>query len=204
MNILRVWKEECGIKNYQFKVMKFIEQNIKGVYLIEAKVIEDNRGYFFRTYCDDEFSQIGLNIQWKQSNHSFTRKKGTFRGVHFQTAPFSEYKLIRCIAGAVMDFGVDLRRNSPTLYQHISAELTEDNHQMLLLPPGVGHGFQTLMDNSALIYMHSALYKPDFEGGVFYDDEKIKLPLPLQITEISDRDKNYGLIPDNFDGIDYE
>lgn len=184
--------------------MLFIEQSIKGVYLIEANVIEDNRGHFFRTFCADEFSQIGLNIQWKQSNHSFTKKKGTFRGVHFQTAPYSEYKLIRCIAGAVLDFGVDLRKQSSTLYQHVSVELTSENHQMLLLPPGVGHGFQTLMDNTALIYMHSELYKPKFEGGVFYDDNKIKLPLPLQITEISDRDKNYGLIPESFKGIDYE
>lgn len=184
--------------------MKFQELEIEGIYLIETQKIEDSRGYFFRTYCEEEFSNVGLTIQWKQTNHSFTAKKGTFRGIHYQIAPYQEYKLIRCISGSVIDFGVDLRKDSKTFLNNISIELNAQNNKMLLLPPGVGHAFQTLEDDTALVYMHSALYKPSHEGGVFYDDKKIKLPLPLHITEISERDRSYSALPDNFGGIDFE
>lgn len=184
--------------------MKFKELEISGVYLIEPKILEDTRGHFFRTYCHDEYNEIGLSIHWKQANHSFTAQKGTFRGIHFQVAPFQEYKLIRCIAGSVLDFGVDLRKGSKTFLKNIGVELNTHNNNMLLLPPGVGHAFQTLEDNTTLIYMHSAVYKPSHEGGVFYGDKKIKLPLPLHITEISERDKSYAQLSDNFEGIDFE
>lgn len=184
--------------------MQFSELRIKGVYLITTKKLEDARGYFFRTYCADEFEAIGLSIDWKQANHSFTRQKGAFRGIHYQIAPYQEYKLIRCISGAVIDFGVDLRKGSPTLLEHISVELNTENNSMLLLPPGVGHAFQTLKDDTALVYMHSAIYKPSHESGFFYADPKINLPLPLSITEISERDKNHLIIPDGFDGIEYK
>jgi dTDP-4-dehydrorhamnose 3,5-epimerase len=184
--------------------MKFTELGIKGVYLVETQKIEDHRGHFFRTYCEDEFERNGLKIHWKQTNHSFTKARGAFRGIHFQVAPYSEYKLIRCISGSVIDFGVDLRKGSATLFGHVHAELSADNHAMLLLPPGVGHAFQTLEDNTALVYMHSAPYMPGYEGGVFYDDKKIKLPLPLRVTELSEKDSNYAGLPDDFGGIDYE
>jgi dTDP-4-dehydrorhamnose 3,5-epimerase len=181
--------------------MKFTELSIAGVYLIEVNKIEDARGYFFRTFDDEEFSKHGLNIHWKQANHSFSLKKGTFRGIHFQKKPFQEYKLIRCTSGAILDFGIDLRKDSKTLFQHIQVELNEKNHAMLLLPPGVGHAFQTLEDNTTLVYMHSELYQPNFEGGFYYDDNKIKLSLPLPITEISERDKNYLMMSDDFEGL---
>ena len=181
--------------------MKFTELSIAGVYLIETIKIEDQRGYFFRTYDELEFSKHGLDIQWKQSNHSVSLKKGTFRGIHFQKQPYQEYKLIRCITGAVIDFGIDLRKNSKTQFQYISVELNQKNNAMLLLPPGIGHAFQTLEDNTALVYMHSELYQPNFEGGFMYNDNKIKLSLPLEITEISERDKSYPIIADEFEGL---
>lgn len=131
---------------YYISIMQFTELGIKGVFLINPKKISDSRGYFFRTYGEEEFSSAGISVVWKQANHSFTEKKGTFRGIHYQTVPYQEYKLIRCVSGAVVDFGVDLREGSPTLFQHISVELNAKNHSMLLLPPGVGHGFQSLED----------------------------------------------------------
>lgn len=184
--------------------MHFVPLAIEGVCQIETTRLEDDRGYFFRTYCEEEFEAAGWRINWKQANHSFTRLQGTFRGIHYQVPPYQEYKLVRCISGSVADFGVDLRKGSATLLQHVQVTLSAENGRMLLLPPGVGHAFQTLEDNTALVYMHSAVYKPGFEGGFFYDDEKIKLPLPLQITKISERDKSYTAIPADFAGIDYK
>lgn len=184
--------------------MQFTKLDIEGVFLIKPLVLEDKRGYFFRTFCEEDFAREGMAIQWKQANHSFTRRKGTFRGIHYQVAPFQEYKLIRCICGSVIDFGVDLRKGSKTFLKHVKVELSAENNLMLLLPPGVGHAFQTLEDNTALVYMHSAVYQPSHEGGVFYNDNKIKLPLPLQITEISERDSNYAAMPGSFNGIEYE
>ncbi len=111
---------------------------------------------------------------------------------------------MRCINGAVLDFAVDLRKNSATLLQHISLELSSQNHCMLLLPPGVGHAFQTLTDDATLLYLHSSYYNPQYEGGFRYNDEKIKLNLPLPIADISDRDVNHPNIGTNFLGIEYE
>ncbi len=183
--------------------MDFIKLGIDGTYLIKPKILEDSRGHFFRTYCADEFEHEGLHIFWKQANHSFTQKKGAFRGIHYQIAPYGEYKLIRCVSGSVLDFGVDLRNNSQTLFRHVQAELSEENNFMILLPPGVGHAFQTLKENTSLTYLHSQVYKPTHEGGVLYNDKKINLPLPLPVTDISDKDRQYALIPDDFTGIAY-
>ena len=180
------------------------ELDIEGVYEITQTPFEDERGWFARIYCEEEFQTFGLQIIWKQINESFTKNKGSFRGIHYQFGPYAEYKLIRCITGSVMDFGVDLRKNSPTLNRHVCVELSQMNRKMLLLPPGVGHAFQTLSDNTTLIYCHSNFYNKAFEGGVRFNDSKIQLYLPLEVSDISERDKNHPLLNEQFSGITYE
>ncbi|MFZ4752520.1 MAG: dTDP-4-dehydrorhamnose 3,5-epimerase family protein [Chitinophagaceae bacterium] len=184
--------------------MKFEPLNIKGIYKITLDRFNDHRGWFVRNFCYERFTEVGINFQIQQVNHSYTKKKGSFRGIHFQFGPFAEYKLVRCISGRVLDFAVDLRRNSDTLFQSVSVELSSENDQMILIPPGVGHAFQTLEDNSALIYLHSSIYNCDYEGGIKYNDSKLKLKLPLEITEISERDKSLPNIKSNFIGLEYE
>src|SRR6185436_8919353 len=124
--------------------MKFSSTNIKGVYVIDLQPVEDSRGWFMRTYCKNEFAEIGHDKEWVQLNHSFTRSKGTIRGMHYQVPPYSEIKLVRCIAGAVMDVAVDLRRGSATYLNWVSVELSEKNKKMIYIPEGFAHGFQTL------------------------------------------------------------
>jgi dTDP-4-dehydrorhamnose 3,5-epimerase len=184
--------------------MLFEEQHIKGVFKITLEPRSDDRGWFARAYCNNEFSAAGIHFNITQINHSFTKTRGSFRGIHYQTSPFAEYKLVRCINGAVLDFAVDLRINSPTILQHVSVELSSDNYAMLLLPPGVGHAFQSLSDDATLLYLHSSYYNQQFEGGIRYNDEKIKLNLPLTIADISDRDLNHPLLNKHFLGIEYE
>lgn len=184
--------------------MTFEEQNIKGVYKITLNPILDKRGWFARSFCSKEFKEHGIRFDINQINHSYTSLKGSFRGIHYQFGKFAEYKLVRCIAGSVIDYAVDLRKNSRTLYQNIGVELSDSNLQMLLLPPGVGHAFQTLENNTSLIYLHSSFYNKEYEGGFKYNDPKINLNLPLEIMDISERDQNHSLIDSNFLGIDYE
>ena len=182
--------------------MKFEQQSISGIYKITLHSFRDDRGAFARLFCSQELGAQGLDVRCQQINQSFTKDKGSFRGVHFQFGPFAETKIVRCLSGRILDFGVDLRKNSPTLFSSYAVELSEDNDTMLLLPPGVGHAFQTLTDNCTLIYFHSSFYNPAFEGGVRYDDPKINLNLPLPIANISTRDMNHPLLTSNFSGIE--
>ncbi len=181
--------------------MKFEEQSIPGVFVVKLTPFKDTRGWFARMFCENEMNEAGIPFSCKQINHSFTAQKGSFRGIHYQFGEFAEYKLVRCIAGSVLDIAVDLRQHASTLFQHVAVELSHDNDTMLLLPPGVGHAFQTLQDDSALIYCHSSFYNPAFEGGVRYDDPKINLHLPLPITDLSDRDKQHPFLNPNFTGL---
>jgi dTDP-4-dehydrorhamnose 3,5-epimerase len=185
-------------------VMNFQELSISGVYLITQTPFIDNRGRFARIICEQELIASGLDIKWKQANQSLTHRKGSFRGIHYQFGPFSEYKLVKCIKGAVLDFCIDLRAKSPQLLQSASAELSESNQQMLLLPPGVGHAFQTLTDNAELLYFHSSFYNKEFEGGLRFDDPLIRLSLPLPVSDISERDRTHPFLTEQFSGIPYE
>lgn len=184
--------------------MIFEELAIQGVFQITLTPFSDERGWFARMFCNHEFAEHGIQFPINQINHSFTKTKGSFRGIHYQFGEYAEYKLVRCISGAVIDFAVDLRKGSSTLFQSVSAELSAENHRMLLLPPGVGHAFQSLEDNTALIYLHSSFYMKAFEGGIKYNDSKINLNLPLDIADISERDKNHPLLDTHFSGIEYE
>jgi len=181
--------------------MIFTPSELEGVYFIGLQPVGDSRGWFSRTYCKNEFAQIGHTKEWVQMNHSFTSRKGTVRGMHYQLPPFSEIKMVRCIAGAVLDVVVDLRTGSPTFLHHTSIELSAKNKKMIYIPEGFAHGFQCLEDDCELIYHHSAFYTPGAEGGIRYDDPKIGIQWPLPVTEMSDRDKSHPLLNENFKGI---
>lgn len=174
--------------------MIFTAAPLKGVYIIEPEPRIDQRGWFARTYCQDEFAAIGHQKPWLQINHSFTQQSGTIRGMHFQKAPFSEIKLLRCIAGAVFDVVVDMREDSLTRWQWFGIELSAANRRMLYIPEGFAHGFETLLDNTELIYHHSQLYTPGSEGGLRFDDPALGIQWPLPVTLISDRDKGHPLL----------
>ena len=181
--------------------MNFIETTLKGSYIIEPKPFVDERGWFARTFCKEEFKQIGHTREWVQMNHSFTTTTGTIRGMHFQNPPFSEIKLVRCISGSVYDVIIDIREDSPTFLQWFSIELSAMNRKMIYIPVGFAHGFQTLSENSELIYHHSEFYKPGVENGILYNDPIVNIQWPLNISTISERDQQHNLITENFIGI---
>lgn len=181
--------------------MRFIQTEIPGLYEIELDIFSDDRGWFARTYCKKEFAAIGHEGEWTQLNHSFTVSKGAIRGLHYQVPPFSEAKMVRCIAGAIYDVAVDLRKGSPTFLKWHAVELSAENRKMLYIPPGMAHGFQTLMENCELIYHHTSYYTPGYEGGFKYDDPKLDIPWPLPLTDISERDLNHPFVNTTFEGI---
>ena len=181
--------------------MIFHETHLKGSYTIELTPFADERGWFARTYCKEEFNTIGHDKEWLQMNHSFTVQQGTIRGMHFQQAPFREIKLVRCIAGKVFDVIIDIRTGSPTFLQWVGVELSAENKKMIYIPEGFAHGFQTLTDNCELIYHHSELYKPGVEGGIKYDDPLVNIQWPLTCSNISNRDHTHPLLDKNFKGI---
>jgi dTDP-4-dehydrorhamnose 3,5-epimerase len=181
--------------------MTFTETSLKGSYIIDLNLFKDERGWFARTYCKNEFTEIGFNKEWMQMNHSFTKIKGTLRGMHYQLPPFSEAKLVRCIAGAVYDVIIDLRKGSATFLQWFGTELSAENKKMLFIPEGFAHGFQSLTDNCELIYHHSQFYKPGAEGGIKYNDPRVNIKWAEPATIISERDNQYPILNENFKGI---
>lgn len=182
--------------------MKFEEMILKGSYLIDLNLLQDSRGWFSRTYSKDIFAnEIGFNNEWVQMNHSFTKEKGAIRGMHFQLRPFTEIKLIRCIAGEVFDVIVDLRKDSPTFLQWFGTRLSKENKKMIYIPGGFAHGFQTLSADAELIYNHSEFYNPEAESGISYNDPAINIKWPIEVTEISGRDKTHELIGPNFKAL---
>ncbi|MBX3256850.1 MAG: dTDP-4-dehydrorhamnose 3,5-epimerase [Chitinophagaceae bacterium] len=181
--------------------MIFSPTPFKGSYIIEPEQFADNRGWFARYFCKNEFEKINHNKEWVQMNHSFTTIKGTIRGMHYQVAPYKEIKLIRCIAGVVFDVIVDIRKESPTFLQWFGVELSAQNKRMIYIPEGFAHGFQSLCDNAELLYHHSDYYTPDAEGGIKYNDACIQINWPLPVSIISERDADHPIIDKNFKGI---
>lgn len=147
------------------------------------------------------FGKIGHDKEWLQINHSYTKEKATLRGMHYQAPPFSEIKLVRCVAGVVYDVIIDLRKGSPTFLHYFGIELSFVNNKMIYIPEGFAHGFQTMTDDSELIYHHTAVYKADAEGGIKYDDPLININWPLAVTHISTRDNKHEALGTNFKGI---
>jgi dTDP-4-dehydrorhamnose 3,5-epimerase len=181
--------------------MTFAPTQLEGSYIIDLLPFSDSRGWFARTYCKEEFMQIGHNKEWLQINHSFTFKKGTIRGMHFQVKPFKEIKLIRCVAGTVYDVIVDLRYSSPTFLNWFGIEISAKNKKMIYIPEGFAHGFQAMTDECELIYHHSEIYKPEAEAGINFSDPRVNIDWPLSITEISERDKYHPYLDEFFKGI---
>ncbi len=174
--------------------MIFSETKLAGAFIIEPERLEDERGFFARTWCQREFEAHGLNPRLVQCSISFNRKKATLRGMHYQVAPYEEAKLVRCTRGAIYDVIVDLRPESPTFKQWVGVELTVENRRMLYIPEGVAHGFQTLADNTEVFYQMSEFYHPESARGVRWDDPEFGIEWPMTPTAISDKDCAYQIL----------
>ena len=182
--------------------MKFVKTGkISDSYVIEPDILKDERGLFARTFCKEDFLQINHQKEFVQFNHSMNNAKGTLRGLHYQTMPHREVKLVRCVNGSVFDVIVDLRKDSPTFLHWFGTVLSRLNMHMMYVPEGFAHGFQTLEDDSELIYSHTSYYHPKAEGGIRYNDKMVGVEWPLNIVSVSDKDASYHLIDSNFKGI---
>jgi len=181
--------------------MKFQETGIEGLTVVSLKPFRDERGYFERIYCGRNMTEAGFEISIVQINHSFNRLKGTMRGLHYQYGPHKEVKIVRCVAGRVLDYCVDLRKYSPTFLKVFAIELTEELHNALIIPKGFAHGFLTLDDDSHLLYLHSEYYTAGYESGLNFRDPRLNIKLPFTPTVQSARDNDFPFINDEFQGI---
>ena len=171
--------------------MIFRESKLAGAFVIEPEKIEDERGFFARSWCQKEFTEHNLNPRIAQCNISRNKKKGTLRGMHYQVAPHAEAKLVRCTKGAIYDVIIDLRADSPTFREHIAETLTAENHKMLYVPEGFAHGFQSLEDESEVFYQISAVYAPQHARGLRWNDPAFGIAWPIANPTMLDRDRNY-------------
>ena len=168
--------------------MNFVATPIPGAFLVETTAHVEARGSFSRSFCEAEFSSHGLAARFEQHSISSNREAGTVRGMHFSRPPAAETKLVRCISGAIHDVIVDLRRASPTYLQTFSVELSSTNQTALLIPVGCAHGFQTLVDDSAVLYLITPSFNPAVADGVRYDDSPWRIVWPLPVTSIAEKD----------------
>ncbi len=174
--------------------MKFTETRLAGAFILDIEPISDNRGFFARIFDPREFQEHGIEPPLAQFNFSYNIYKGTVRGMHFLKAPHAEAKLVRVIRGALVDQIIDVRPDSPTYMQHISVELTGDNRRALYVPKNFAHGFQTLEDDTEMLYQMSDYYQPGVDTGLRYDDPALGLSWPLPVSEISEKDAAWPLI----------
>jgi dTDP-4-dehydrorhamnose 3,5-epimerase len=171
--------------------MIFTETRLKGAFIIDLERREDERGFFARTFCQNEFSACGLKPVIAQTNIASNLRKGTLRGLHFQYPPKAETKLVRCTRGAILDIIVDLRPESRTFLDHIAVELNHDNMTALYVPERFAHGYQALHDGSDTSYQVGEFYAPSAEGGLRYDDPELDLRWPLPVSVISPKDQAF-------------
>ena len=172
--------------------MKFTETRLKGVFVIELEKRGDDRGFFARLFCENEFRQHGLNPRIVQMNNSLSATRGTLRGIHYQLPPKAEDKTFRCVRGALFDVVIDLRPNSPTFLKHVAVELTAENRTMIHVPQGCANSFMTLADDVEIFYFTSEFYSPQHERGIRYNDPALGIKWPMPPTVISDKDKNFA------------
>lgn len=175
--------------------MKFRSTALAGVCVVELERIEDDRGFFARSFCEAEFRARGLEPAVAHCNVSWNRRKGTLRGLHFQAKPHEEAKLVRCTRGAIWDVVADLREESPTRLRWHAVELNADNRLALYVPEGFAHGFQTLQDDSEVLYQMAESYHPDHARGVLWNDPKLAIAWPIADPMLSERDGSYPLLP---------
>ena len=172
--------------------MTFTETELAGAFVIDIEPREDERGFFARAWCEREFEAHGLSTRVVQCNVAYNHRRWTLRGMHFQTAPHAEVKIVRCTRGAIYDVIIDLRADSPTFKQWLAFELTAENRRMLYVPEGFAHGYQTLMDETETYYQVSEFYEPASERGVRWDDPAFRIVWPIgEPGVISDKDRTW-------------
>jgi dTDP-4-dehydrorhamnose 3,5-epimerase len=176
--------------------MKFSETKLYGAFVIELEKRGDERGFFARTFCQNEFAAHGLNTQLVQANMSYSRFEGTLRGMHYQEPPYAEAKLLRCTKGRIFDVAVDMRPDSTTYRQWFGIELNDQNYKMFYIPEGFAHGYMTLCEHAELMYLVSEFYAPQAEKGFRWDDPAIGIQWPMEPAVISDKDRNWADLTD--------
>lgn len=162
---------------------------LAGAFILESRPHEDDRGIFSRLFCHNDLQDLLDGKQILQINHSLTLQKGALRGMHFQRPPKAEIKIIACLAGSVFDVMIDIRHDSPTFLNWHGEKLSPENRKLMYIPEGFAHGFQTLEENSELLYLHTAFYSPDHEGAIHYNDPLVNIKWPLGVTTTSDKDE---------------
>jgi dTDP-4-dehydrorhamnose 3,5-epimerase len=174
--------------------MIFTQSPLSGAYVVDMQLLPDERGFFARSYCADEFAAYGLGPELRQCSVSYNARTGTLRGMHYQSAPHEEHKLVRCTAGAIFDVIVDIRPASPTYRRWFGAELTAANRRSLFIPPGFAHGFMSLTDDAEVYYMISVAHAPKFSRGLRWNDPAFAIEWPLPPAVMSERDAGYPLL----------
>jgi dTDP-4-dehydrorhamnose 3,5-epimerase len=171
--------------------MKFTKTSIVGLVIIEPRVFGDERGYFLESYNEKEFEQAICKVSFVQDNESKS-SKGVLRGLHFQKPPFNQAKLVRCIAGRVLDVAVDIRKGSPTYGKHVAIELSGENKKQVFVPKGFAHGFSVLSESAVITYKVDNRYAPEYDAGIRFDDEALQIDwrLPQEEVQLSEKDKN--------------
>ncbi|MDF0672721.1 MAG: dTDP-4-dehydrorhamnose 3,5-epimerase [Nitrospira sp.] len=181
--------------------MIFLETSLPGAYVIEVEKLEDERGFFARSWCALEFAAKGLDPHLVQCNVSYNKRKGTLRGLHYQIPPHAEVKLVRCTKGSLFDVIVDLRKDSPTFLKWVGIELTATNHKMLYIPKLFAHGFQTLEDNTEIFYQMSEFYEPAGSKGLRWNDPRLGINWPDVAGVMSHKDQTYPNLEVGFVGL---
>lgn len=177
--------------------MNLIKTELEGVYIIEPKVFGDYRGWFMESWSARDLAEQGINVAFVQDNQSFTAKKGTLRGIHFQQGPKAQAKLVRVVKGAVMDVAVDLRKGSPTYKRWIAVELSADNKKQLFIPKGFGHGFLTLTDDVEFVYKCDEYYSKEHDRGIRFNDPDIGVEWGIDNPILSEKDSSSPLLKDS-------
>jgi len=177
--------------------MKIIDTAITEVKLIEPAVFGDNRGWFYESYSYEKLRALGIDVKFVQDNRSYSKEKGTLRGIHFQKTPMAQSKLICCTRGKILDVAVDLRKDSPTYLKWISAVLSEENKLMLFIPKGFGHGFVTLTEDVEVLYKVDEYYSKDHDRSIRFDDKEIGVDWGVTEAVLSEKDKNAPLLCDS-------
>lgn len=170
--------------------MKITKLDLEGVLLFDPQYFDDDRGYYCETYSKRTFEKHGITVDFVQDNHSYTVKKGTLRGVHFQNNPVAQGKLVRCIRGSVLDVAVDLRQESPTYKQYLSVVLSGENRRQLFIPKGFGHAFLTLEDHCEFVYKVDAFYEPSLDRAIAWNAPELAIDWGIEAPFLSDKDKN--------------
>lgn len=177
--------------------MKIIDTELAQVKLIKPDVFGDNRGWFYESYSYEKLKNLGIDVKFVQDNRSYSKEKGTLRGIHFQKTPMAQSKLISCTRGKILDVAVDLRKSSPTYLKWISVELSEENKLMLFIPKGFGHGFVTLTEDVEVLYKVDEYYSKEHDRSIRFDDSEISIKWNTVAPVLSEKDRNAPLLCDS-------